>query len=150
MPAIRIRPARPADLDALFELESTSFNTDVISRRRLRHWITASNGILLVAMRGGELLGYVLMLTRRDSRFGRLYSLVTARHARGLGIGRRLLLKAKKLASGAGCQGIRLEVSDTNTVAIALYEKLGFERCGFKAGYYENGENAVRMRLLMP
>ena len=144
--SIRIRPARASDCDALLALENASFNTDQLTRRRLRHWIKAANGILLVAAGGGEVYGYVLVLTRRDSRNARLYSLAIAAHARGLGLGGRLLRSAQQRARAAGCTGLRLEVSEGNSAALALYGKLGYERFARLPGYYENGENALRMR----
>lgn len=40
---------------------------------------------------------------------------------------------------------ITLEVSEKNTGAIKLYEKLNFEKVSIREKYYSNGENAILM-----
>mgnify|MGYP003649665685 CR=1 FL=1 len=54
--SLEIEAARLDDLDALDALEQACFDTDRLSKRRLRHWILASNGLMLVARREGVLL----------------------------------------------------------------------------------------------
>lgn len=153
MQAFRIRRARPADLDDLLALEHASFTTDLLSRERMRHWIGAPNGILLVAEAtgaakrtfGSGVLGYVLVFTRRDSRIARIYSLAVAASTRGQGLGRRLLLGAARTSRELGCSAMKLEVAVRNAAAIGLYEKLGFVTVARLPRYYENGEHALRM-----
>jgi len=41
-------------------------------------------------------------------------------------------------------------VRTSNDRAIALYEKLGFVKVQELPGYYENGEDGIRMRLRLP
>lgn len=143
-----IRKARLQDLDALLQLERSSFTTDLLSRARMRHWIKAPNGILLVATSGSPestLLGYCLGFMRRNSTTVRMYSLATAAAARGQGIGGLLMQTAVKHARKAGCTRVTLEVAEHNTGAIRLYEQLGYQRFAFVPGFYEDGQNAVRM-----
>ena len=47
--SILIRPALLADLDQLVALEKTCFDTDQLSRRSFKHWITTEHRALLVA-----------------------------------------------------------------------------------------------------
>jgi len=146
-----IRKAVPADLDALLALENASFSSDLLSRRRLRHWITAANGILLVAEARPRptpplLAGYILGFTRAGASSGRLYSLAIASAARGQGLATRLLQRAERECRQLGCSKVRLEVAQGNLGAIALYDKLGYVRSTAIPGYYENGEDAWRMQ----
>lgn len=144
-----VRKAVPADLDALCSLENASFTTDLLSRRRLRHWIAAGNGILLVAVTRSKpqtLAGYILGFTRRGSDTGRFYSLAIAATARGQGLGGRLLQGAERECRRRGCKSVRLEVAQQNQVAIALYDKRGYVRTAGIAGYYEDGQDAWRMQ----
>ena len=60
--ALTIRNARLEDLDALHALENVCFDTDRLSRRRLRHWIMASNREFMVAENQQQILGYGLVL----------------------------------------------------------------------------------------
>ena len=66
---------------------------------------------------------------------------------RGKGIGKELLktsLSDKFLHSS----NIFLEVRESNTPAISLYKKMGFETIGTRKNYYANPqENAVLMKL---
>jgi len=142
----RLRRATLTDLDSLFALENASFSSDKLSRARLRHWIQAAHGILLVAVDGSTLLGAALTFTRRDSPAARLYSIAIAEAARGQGLGTRLLRRTEQEARKAGFKSMRLEVAVGNTHAIALYHKLGYVTFGHKRGFYEDGQDAVRMQ----
>lgn len=144
-----IRPARLSDLSALVALEQRCFTSDLLSRARLRHWIRAANGILLIAedrSDTGELLGSCLVLTRRDSRKARLYSITTAPAARGRGLGAQLLQAAEAEARARGRHCMRLEVAEDNIRALQLYRDAGYTQFGFIPGFYEDGRNALRMQ----
>ena len=47
--SILIRPALLTDLDQLVALEKACFDTDQLSRRSFKHWITTEHRALLVA-----------------------------------------------------------------------------------------------------
>ena len=145
MSDISIRPARPADLAALLELESR-FPGDRLSRAALGRHLASPRALCLVAEAAPGLLGYALMLRRADSRWWRLYSLVRAEAAPS-GTGRRLLEAAIDAARAAGAKGVRLEVRADNTTAIGLYEALGFTLFATRDDYYEDGARALRMAL---
>lgn len=144
----RIRPARLADLGDLEQLEQACFSSDLLSRSRLRHWIRAGNGILLLARAEGSnaLLGSCLVITRRNSRKARLYSIATAPAARGQGLGARLLAAAESAARKHGCDTMRLEVAEDNARAIELYRANGYTPFGFLEAFYEDGRNALRLQ----
>jgi ribosomal protein S18 acetylase RimI-like enzyme len=143
---VRLRRATMSDLDALLALENASFSGDKLSARRMRHWISAANAMLLVATRAGELIGSCLVLTRADSPAARLYSIAISKTARGQGLGGKLLRKAESVAHELGSHAMRLEVAEGNIAAIGLYEKLGYRTFGRKPAYYEDGQDAIRMQ----
>lgn len=142
---VRIRPGLPRDLLPLVALEQASFQHERLSPRRMRHWLTAGNAILLVASAGGELLGYSLALTRRDSTAARLYSIAIAAPARGQGLAKRLLARTEYHCRQRGCRSLRLEVARGNRTAIRLYQERGFRLFGIHQGYYQDGQDALRM-----
>ncbi len=141
-----IRSAVSADLEALWQLEKASFVSDRLSRRRLRHWIAASNRVFLVAHRQGELLGYGLVLLHRGTRLARLYSIAVAQSARGQGLGRLLVGELEAAASERGRLYMRLEVAEHNRAAIELYHALGYITFGRYDDYYEDHQPALRMQ----
>ncbi len=59
------------------------------------------------------------------------------------GIGRSLIREACEGAERRGCEFITLEVRESNSPAIALYESEGFEKAGIRKNFYssptENG-----------
>ena len=64
------------------------------------------------------------------------------------GIGELMLVRALRTARARGASMATLEVRISNWPAIHLYEKLGFEQVGKRAGYYrDNGEDALLMTL---
>lgn len=99
------------------------------------------------AFEGEKLVGYSLLLFRRNSAKARLYSLAVDREQRGRGIGRLLIESSARLARTRGCTSLHLEVSQTNSSAVDLYESLGFVRTGLRPGYYEDGNDAFVYRL---
>ena len=87
---------------------------------------------LLVAERGGELVGYVIFsVVRRDvSTFAaaRTFLLVDQLGAsvRREGVGRALLAAVHTLAAERGIDGVELDVRAVNDSAVAFYEALGY------------------------
>ena len=145
-PEPRIRPARPEDFEALCALEAEAFGGDRLSPARMRHWLSAANGVLLVAESSGRLAGYGLMIFRRDSAAARIYSLAVAEGFRGQGIGRALMQALEKAARRRCRSELRLEVASQNADAIALYQRYGFREFGHRPNYYADGDTALRMR----
>ncbi len=134
------------DIDALDALEKTSFASDRLSRRRLKHWIKAENRVFIVAKQGQDLLGYGLVLLHRGTRLARLYSLAVSPLARGLGLGRTLLVALEQAAAKQRRLFMRLEVASDNMQAIKLYQSLGYTTFGCYHDYYQDHRDALRMQ----
>lgn len=99
-----------------------------------------------VAVEDGRVLGlYVL----HPNNIGRCAHTANASYAvsaaaRGRGIGRMLVEHSLEMCAALGFDGLQFNaVVETNTAAIRLYEKLGFERVGrVRAGYrYADGHD---------
>lgn len=88
-------------------------------------WLT-----LVVAERGGELLGYAALQKRVQLQFARrlmdVHHLFVAETARGQGVGRALMKAACEHAALNRCTGITLGVTVQNIEAQAFYRRLGF------------------------
>jgi ribosomal protein S18 acetylase RimI-like enzyme len=140
--AYSIRVATLADLDALVALEHAAFNTDHLSRRQYRKHLASATARALVAVDGGGLLGKALVFFRHGSPIARLYSIAVADRGRGRGIAKALLAAVEQAARAHDCRVMRLEVSQSNPAAIALYERHGYRRFAERREYYENGEHA--------
>jgi putative acetyltransferase len=74
--------------------------------------------------------------------------LMVALGARRQGVGSALLEAAVDWARGAGVRKLELHVFPWNEAAIALYEKFGFEREGYRKGHYHRGGEEVDAILM--
>jgi ribosomal protein S18 acetylase RimI-like enzyme len=144
--AILIRPANLDDLEGLVRLENESFETDRLSRRSFRHWITTEHRALLVAEVDRRIAGYILIIYHPGTWLARVYSLAVDQRLRGTGIAKMLMAAGEQAALDSGRLYLRLEVSVDNTAAIRLYERLGFQKFGLYRDYYEDHKDALRFQ----
>lgn len=141
----RVRPARLSDLDALLEIEESAFAGDRFSRARYRYLLTRANASSVVATEAGEVAGVMVMLWRRNSQRGHLYTIAVHPKFHGKGYGRILMEECIRLSRAKGCDRIVLEVRADNRGAINLYRKFGFEVTETLPNYYEDGGDGYRM-----
>lgn len=145
---ILIRRANRSDLDLLVRLEQRCFDSDRLSRRSFSHFIKAEHSQLLIAQldrHDSSVDGYVLVLFRRGTNLSRIYSVAVDPEARRLGISRLLMQAAEQVALERGSNFMRLEVSQQNTKAQALYKILGYHTIATLNNYYEDGSDGLRM-----
>jgi ribosomal-protein-alanine N-acetyltransferase len=140
---LRIRKGRPSDAGRLAELEESVFPSDRIARRRFAALAKRPSACVLVALRGADIVGYAILLTRRGIRSARLYSLAVAPEAAGQGVGRRLLTQIELAARRRRMLRLRLEVRADNRSAIRLYEGAGYSLSGRRPDYYSDGMTAL-------
>lgn len=140
-----IRRANLGDLDALVQLETLAFDSDRLSRRSFRHWLTRGNAILLVDTGPDSLHGYALVRFRARSPVARLYSLAVNRRHRHQGLGRALLLETESAAREHGAERLVLEVREDNRAAASLYEHMGFRMFGRYLQFYADRSDALRL-----
>jgi len=139
-----IRRGKPADLDALWELENRVFATDRMSRRSLRRLLISPRAMAMVAHAEGAIMGVAIMLFRSNSRVARLYSLAVAPKYTGRGVASALLATAEKIARRRKCRSLRLEVHERNQGAIKVYRRAGYHEFGRYHHYYEDRGHALR------
>lgn len=108
----------------------------------------------IVAEVDNKVVGYVMC--RIETGFsgfslikkGHIISIAVLPNYRRMGIGEALLRSAlKAMIENYDVKECYLEVRISNTPAINLYKKLGFEIDRIIRGYYADGENAYLMRL---
>ena len=130
-----IRTAAPADLPAVFELQSTV--------PEAAQWNDYSHADLLLAEHDGRIAGF--LATRRIAPHeSEVLNLAVDPALRRNGIACRLLARFVQDQPG----DVFLEVRESNSTAQKLYEAFGFQRVGLRKAYYENpSESAVVMKM---
>lgn len=110
----------------------------------------------IVAEENGEVIGYIMCRIEVGlSNFGfsgilkkgHVVSVAVLPQHRRKGIGEALMNEAMKGMQLYHAKQCFLEVRVTNTEAINLYKKLGFEITRTLKGYYADGEDAYLMNL---
>jgi ribosomal protein S18 acetylase RimI-like enzyme len=141
---VLIRTAQLTDLDALVALERSCFDTDQLSRRSFKHWITTEHRALLVAEADNAVAGYILIIYHPGTRLARIYSIAVSGAQRGQGLAKLLMAAGEQAAHDSGRLYLRLEVSVDNLPAISLYETLGYQKFGIYRDYYQDHKDALR------
>lgn len=139
-----IRKARPEDAAAILRLED-QFPSDRMSLRSVRRFLRVPSAQVWVAERNGAVVGALIWLSRRNGRAARIYSVVIAPEARGLGLAQQLVTAMEAEAHAFGRKTATLEVRADNAAARALYAKLGYELRAELPGYYEDGADGLRL-----
>jgi [ribosomal protein S18]-alanine N-acetyltransferase len=100
----------------------------------------------VVAENNGDVIGYAgLCVYAPGEAYVQTIGVTSGNQRKG--IGTELLLAMLGEARKRGATQVDLEVRADNAVAIALYEKHGFERLGVRRGYYQpSGADALVMR----
>ena len=153
-----IRRFKPTDLERVMYINqmclpenySSSFFLDLYER---------FPETFVVAEEDGEIVGYAMSRIERDlsgfrliglAKKGHLISIAVLPKYQHQGIGQALLQEVMKATLGYGAKEFYLEVRVTNTSAISLYKKLGFQIIKNLHGYYSDGENAYLMSRKLP
>ncbi len=131
-----IRPATPADADALAALHRVCFD-DPWRASDLHALLSAPGGFAVIAPREG----FCIMRLAADE--AEVHSLGVVPERRGAGLGGKLLDAALVGAALRGAVQAHLEVAIDNSAALRLYKRAGFVRAGLRRAYYARGDGRV-------
>jgi ribosomal protein S18 acetylase RimI-like enzyme len=121
------------DGDAIARLGRAAFGEyDPHAERTARR--LARSGRTFVACRGEELLGFAVVHV--NGTHAELSAIAVDEHARGLGIGSRLLARAERAAYHAGARELGLHTADSNVSALEMFAKHGYRLVTRKPRYY--------------
>jgi ribosomal-protein-alanine N-acetyltransferase len=140
--AIDVRRLTYADLPQVVGIERRAFPTPW-SLAMFVLELSKTSGICLAAFVEGELAGY-LVCSRYDTVWHIMNVAVDPDHRRE-GIATTMLTDLLRRIDGRNAR-FTLEVRESNTGAIELYQRFGFRAAGRRRRYYQdNGEDAVVM-----
>jgi len=140
----KLRPLVVADLDAIMEIEQRAYDFP---------W---SQGIFRDCLRVGyccwcheidnEIHAYGVMSVAAGE--SHILNLTVRPESQRKGIGIKLMKHFLQLACRHNADTVMLEVRPSNTAAVRLYEKLGFNEIGVRRNYYPAGEGREDALLL--
>ena len=151
-----VRSARPADADQLLNIldvvgaEAWYIANEgacwtAADQRRIIEGLVDHAQRILVADYLGTVVGSLEMVRgglAKNHHTATLAMAILPSH-RGLGIGTRLMQEAHAWADRVGIEKICLSVFSTNTAAIALYRKMGYQLEGRRVGQFRIQGQAV-------
>jgi len=149
--AVCIRPMALRDLGRVVAIDRESFPTPWPREAFLYEIQPQRNSLCWVAeidskTAGKKIIGSIVIWINGDQ--AHIGTLAVAQRYRQRGIGQYLLAEALLACEGRGVTTVSLEVRETNTKALRLYQKFGFEKVGLREDYYQDThENALVLTL---
>lgn len=145
--AATVRAMRWWDIEPVMVLERALFGDEAWSETMFWSELAeADSRHYLVAVSDSELIGYAGLCTYPPNE-AYVQTIAVAPSHQGHGLGTRLLVQLIDESTRRDCKHLDLEVRADNGVAIALYERHGFQRIGIRRRYYQpSGVDAVVMR----
>lgn len=139
-----IRQMRLEDVSSVAELERVCFS-DPWSEKSIASEVNNPLSYWLVAELNGRVVGYVGSQSVLDA--ADMMNIAVAPEYRRRGVAEALVNSLTDYLQSNHVIALLLEVRVSNTQAIALYEKLGFEQVGRRRNYYHNPkEDALILR----
>lgn len=147
--AVEIRPITDADWPGLWPVietviragETYTYPLDMTEAQARTMWTPPAPGGTLVAIEDGKVLGAAKIIPNQQGNGAHVAngSFMVATAARGRGVARGLGEAALAFARDAGFKAMQFNaVVETNTVAVGLWKKLGFEIVGTVPGAFDH------------
>lgn len=149
---VTIRRAHSRDVSTLQTIEMQAFDAakyDLTSGRQFRYLVSKGNAEIWLACEKDKVLGYITMLYRKNSHFGRLYSIAVLPEYQGKTVGKALFEHAEKTVLKHKAKGMLLEIREDNTRALNRYLGLGYNVTGRVADYYPDHSACVKMKKVL-
>jgi len=139
-----VRKFRAADADVVMAIVLESPAAALWTRESYVKFAEEKGSLALVIETDGEIRGF--LVGRRVEDQAEVLNLAVVSKHRRKGEGTALLGAAMEEFGARAVKSVYLEVRESNTGAIAFYEKHGFAKMGLRRGYYrEPDEAAVTM-----
>jgi ribosomal protein S18 acetylase RimI-like enzyme len=139
----QIEAATWRDLGPLRSIENECFGDDAWPLIDLLGVLTFPGIVRLKAVVGERMVGFIAGDGSRNKKMGWITTVGVIREFRQKGIGKALLLACEQQMPN---QVIQLTVKKSNTPAILMYQKYGYEKIQEWEKYYNGGETGIVMR----
>lgn len=144
---VSLREMLKSDLRSVASAEKRTFTNDAWRLKDFSELLRPPTGMGIVAEVNDTLVGYLLGMQAADE--AELLNIGVIPEARRRGVGRGLLKIWLERMYERGARNIFLDVRINNHSAIQLYESFGFTVSGCRPHYYQDGEDALVMKLTL-
>ena len=135
------------DLNSLRKLEAVCFPQDAWPLLDLMAVLSFPGVIRIKANIKSRMVGFIAGDPKLEEGIGWIATVGVLPEYRGQGIGHALI---EECENRMPLRRIRLSVRESNTSAIELYEKIGYQRISEWEKYYNDGSNALVMEKIRP
>jgi ribosomal-protein-alanine acetyltransferase len=136
-----VRQFRTEDADAVIAIAAQAPEAANWSKESYVKFASEAGSLALVLEADGQIKGFLLGRLAADQ--AELLNLAVVASQRRHGSGTVLLARAMQEWRPRGAKSVYLEVRESNTGAIAFYEKHGFAKMGLRKGYYRDPDEAA-------
>lgn len=144
---MNVRQPDPADIPELEVAEQRCFSDPWPGRFFVAELLAPARFQRLVEDADGRLIAYLFAAWQYLDLH--VLKVATLPEVRRTGLGRQLMEMARDHARSCGGESVTLEVRPGNEAAVTLYRALGFAVVGRRPGYYQDGDDALIMTLLL-
>lgn len=154
MPVL-IRPFRTEDLERVYRIEEASFR-EAWPKSFFTYIQGKAPALFLVAVEGGEIVGYVvgemreIMFSGVPHRFkmGHILNIAVETSRRGMGVGTLLIEEIESRFRERSASKVTLEVRESNTAARLFYQRRGYREIGRVRAYYPDEDAVIMSKTL--
>jgi ribosomal-protein-alanine N-acetyltransferase len=139
-PELRFTPFSADRVDTVLAIDGECY-PDPWTRGMFEQELRNETSCFVVGERDGQVAAYGGFWLLLDE--AHITKVTVAPAFRGCGFGRALMLYLLSEAEQRGAESMRLEVRESNAVARALYETLGFRQEFLRKGYYAGTNEAA-------
>ena len=136
-----IRPVRPEDASAVSEILHHAPEAVFWPEASVKEVLTWTSILAIASERDGKIAGF--LIGRQTGEQAEILNLAVAPANRRTGEGGALLKAACESFRSRGVSRVFLEVRESNSLAIAFYEKRGFSRTARRDRYYQDPAEAA-------
>ena len=133
MPEIKLEIVAREHISAIAAIEKECFSCPW-NEKALEETLLADHGTAVAAICDGRVVAYGGMVIALDE--AEITNVATTAGYRGRGIAKAVMQEMFRVAHERGCVSMSLEVRESNSAAIALYEGLDFENVGKRPNFY--------------
>ncbi len=144
---IKVRKFNPNDMFSVIKLSAESL-TEIYNPNLFNHFYETFPDGFIVCELHHKIIGFIVGIKIRNE-IAKILMLSVSKKYQNFGIGSQLLMSFLREIILHNIKTVELEVSTKNKKAVNFYKKHGFEIIDIIKMFYETGEDAFIMRLVL-